>query len=144
MKTTSTFSIHFWANFSRVKDGQTLLYARITVNGKRATLGLKQKVAVADWDIHKNRMRGTNPQARLVNSYLDEVYSSLFSCYQSLKLTHKVITAQAIKSKYLGSPQDAKTLSDIINYHNEDKAGKLKWGTKKNYFTTQKTYLDFF
>ncbi len=143
MKTTSTFSIHFWANFSRVKDGQTLLYARITVNGKRATIGLKQKVAVADWDIHKNRMRGTNQQARLINSYLDEVYSSLFSCYQSLKLTHKVITAQTIKRKYLGNAEDAKTLNDIINYHTEDMAGKLKWGTQKNYFTTQKYISGF-
>ncbi len=143
MKTTPTFSIHFWANFSRVKDGQTLLYARITVNGKRATIGLKQKVAVADWDIHKNRIRGTNQQARLINSYLDEVYSSLFSCYQSLKLTHKVITAQSIKRKYLGNAEDAKTLSDIINYHTEDMAGKLKWGTQKNYFTTQKYISGF-
>ncbi|MEA1787010.1 site-specific integrase [Arenibacter sp. GZD96] len=143
MKTTPTFSIHFWANFSRVKDGQTLLYARITVNGKRATIGLKQRVAVADWDIHKNRMRGTNQQARLINSYLDEVYSSLFSCYQSLKLTHKVITAQSIKRKYLGNAEDAKTLSDIINYHTEDMAGKLKWGTQKNYFTTQKYISGF-
>lgn len=143
MKTTSTFSIHFWANFSRVKDGHALLYARITVNGKRATIGLKQKVTVADWDIHKNRMRGTNQQARLTNGYLDEVYSSLFTCYQSLKLTNKVITAQSIKSKYLGNAEDAKTLGDIINYHNEDMAGKLKWGTQKNYFTTQKYISGF-
>ncbi len=143
MKTTPTFSIHFWANFSRVKDGQTLLYARITVNGKRATIGLKQRVAVAEWDIRKNRMRGTNQQARLINSYLDEVYSSLFSCYQSLKLTHKVITAQSIKRKYLGNAEDAKTLNDIINYHTEDMAGKLKWGTQKNYFTTQKYISGF-
>ncbi|SEC70858.1 hypothetical protein SAMN05192540_3866 [Maribacter dokdonensis] len=36
MKTSSTFSILFWADFSRVKNNQASLYARITVNGKRA------------------------------------------------------------------------------------------------------------
>ncbi len=143
MKTSSSFSIMFWANFSRVKDGHTLLYARITVNGKRATIGLKQKVNIADWDIHKNRIRGTNEKARTVNNYLDGVYSSLFNCYQSLKLTNKVITAQTIKSKYLGNADEAKTLSDIINYHNQDMEGKLKWGTQKNYLTTLKYISSF-
>lgn len=143
MKTTSTFGIVFWADASRLKNGQAPLYTRITVNGKRVTISLKRKVSLAEWDGHKGRVKGTNQQARIVNNYLDEVYNSLFTCYQSLKLTSKVTTAQAIKSMYLGNSEDAKTLSDIVNYHKEDMVGKLKWGTQKNYFTTQKYISGF-
>ncbi|GLB54179.1 hypothetical protein NBRC110019_32200 [Neptunitalea chrysea] len=60
MKTTATFSILFWADFSRAKNNQASIYVRITVNGKRATISLKRKVPVSDWDVHKGRSRGTN------------------------------------------------------------------------------------
>jgi len=74
MKTTSTFSILFWADFSKAKDDQTSLYARIMVNGKRAITSLKRKVVVSDLDIHKNRARSTSQKTRILNNYLDEVY----------------------------------------------------------------------
>lgn len=143
MKTTTTFSILFWADFSRTKENQASLYARITVNGKRATLSLKRKVPISDWDAHKGRSRGTNQNARILNNYLDEVNSSLFKCYQDLKLEHKLVTSQAIKARYLGEDEDSHSVIDIIKYHNEDMQGKLKWGTQKNYYTTQKYITDF-
>jgi hypothetical protein len=35
MRNTNTFSILFWTDQKNMKDGQALLYARITVDGKR-------------------------------------------------------------------------------------------------------------
>ena len=143
MKTSSTFSILFWADFPRAKEKQASIYARITVNGKRATISLKRKVEVSDWDAHKNRARGTSQKTRTLNNYLDEVYSSIFKCYQDLKMEHKVITSQTIKARYLGEDEQNHSVIDIINYHNEDMVDKLKWGTQKNYFTTQKYISKF-
>ncbi|MBU2902912.1 site-specific integrase [Maribacter dokdonensis] len=137
MKTSSTFSILFWANFSRVKDNQASLYARITVNGKRASISLKRKVLVSDWDVHKSRAKGTTQKSRILNSYLDETYNHIFKSYRDLKLEHKLITAQSIKSRYLGEDETHHSINDIITYHNEDMKDKLKWGTQKNYYTTQ-------
>lgn len=96
MKTTATFSILFWADFSRAKANQASVYVRITVNGKRATISLKRKVPGSDWDAHKGRSRGTNQKTRIFNYYLEEVNSSIFKCYQELKLEHKLITSQAL------------------------------------------------
>jgi len=137
MKTSSTFSILFWADFSRTKNDQASIYARITVNGKRATISLKRKVLVSDWDVHKNRARGTNQKSRILNSYLDETYNHLFKCYRDLMNEYKLITAQAVKARYLGNDENNRSITDIINYHNEDMVNKLKWGTQKNYYTTQ-------
>lgn len=137
MKATSTFSILFWADFSRAKNEQASIYARITVNGKRATISLKRKVLITDWDVHKNRARGTNQKSRTLNSYLDETYNHFFKYYRDLMAEHKVITSEAIKARYFGQNENNHTIIDIVNYHNEDMVSKLKWGTQKNYFTTQ-------
>ncbi|WP_047415353.1 site-specific integrase [Cellulophaga sp. Hel_I_12] len=143
MKTTATFSILFWADSARAKNKQAAIYARITVNGKRATLSLKRKVLIFDWDAHKGRVRGTNQHSRILNNYLEEVNSSLFKSYQDLKNERKLITSQAIKSRYLGEDQQNYSINDIIRYHTEDMEGKLKWGTQKNYYTTQKYISKF-
>jgi hypothetical protein len=143
MKTSSTFSILFWADFSRAKNKQAPIYARITVNGKRATISLKRKIFITDWDVHKNRARRTSQKSRTLNSYLDETYNHLFKCYRDLMAEHKLITSQAIKARYFGQDENNHTIMDIINYHNEDMVSKLKWGTKKNDFTTQKYISKF-
>ena len=143
MKTSTTFSILFWADFSRAKKEHASIYARITVNSKRATISLKRKVLITDWDIHKNRARGTNQKSRMLNSYLDETFNHLFKCYRDLKAEQKLITSQAIKARYFGQDDTSHSIMDIVNYHNEDMVNKLKWGTQKNYFTTQKYISKF-
>ena len=143
MKTSSTFSIMFWADFARANDNQASLYARITVNGKRSTISLKRKVLISDWDAHRNRARGNSQKSRVLNSYLDESYTFLFECYRELKAERKLITAQAVKARYFGEDDDNRSIMDIVNYHNEDMEGKLKWGTQKNYFTTQRYISKF-
>ena len=143
MRTSSTFSIMFWADFARANDNQASLYARITVNGKRSTISLKRKVLISDWDAHRNRARGNSQKSRILNSYLDESYTFLFECYRELRAERKLITAQAVKARYFGEDDDNRSIKDIINYHNEDMKGKLKWGTQKNYFTTQRYIFKF-
>tara|TARA_R110002033_G_scaffold146321_2_gene183802 strand:- start:5638 stop:6072 length:435 start_codon:yes stop_codon:yes gene_type:complete len=143
MKTTATFSILFWADLSRAKDNQDSSYSRITVNGKRATISLKRKVPISDWDAHKGRSLGTNQTTRTLNNYLEEVNRSLFKCYQDLKLEYKLITSQAVKARYLVEDEQNDSVNDIIKYHNDDMQDKLKLSTQKNYYTTKK-YLSKF
>ena len=143
MKSSTTFSILFWADFARAKDNRASIYARITVNGKRATISLKRKVLVSDWDIHRNRAKGNSQKSRMLNSYLDDTYTYLFECYRKLKAQHKLITAQSVKARYLGEDDTSRSVQDIIDYHNDDMKGKLKWGTQKNYFTTQRYISEF-
>ncbi|MGY8911511.1 MAG: hypothetical protein ACKVIG_16855, partial [Flavobacteriales bacterium] len=41
MQSQNTFSLLFWVNASRAKNNIVSVYARITVNGKRANISLK-------------------------------------------------------------------------------------------------------
>ena len=143
MKTSSSFSILFWVNLSRTKNSKASLYARITVNGKRAAISLNRKVLITAWDSDRNRSKGTGQKSRILNTYLDETYNQLFQAYQDLKSEKKRITARAIKARFLGLDVINRSVMDIISYHNEDMKGKLKWGTQKNYFTTQRYISNF-
>lgn len=138
MKTSSTFSILFWVDFSRAKNDQASVYARITVNGKRTTLSLKRKAFIDNWDVHRNRAKGTSQKSRILNSYLDETYNLLFECYRDLKTEQKFITAQAVKARYLGTDNNRATLLDLMDYHKTKMEGILTEGTLKNYRTTAK------
>ena len=80
MQTIHTFSVLFWLKLANKKDSKAPLYARITVNGRRAEISLKRKVAISDWDAFKNRLKGLGSEAKQVNNYLDGVRSRLFEC----------------------------------------------------------------
>lgn len=57
MRSTNTFSILFLVNQKNKNDNQALLYARITVNGKRVNLSLKRKIDVSLWDSKEKGQR---------------------------------------------------------------------------------------
>ncbi|HEX9826740.1 MAG TPA: site-specific integrase [Flavobacteriaceae bacterium] len=143
MKTSTTFSILFWPKLSKAKNGKAPLYARITVNGKRAEISLKRKIKIEYWSSAKNKVKGTNQEARIINAFLDQVSSGLHKSKNELKSEGKIISAQTIKARYLKEDEQNHSLNDIIKYHNEDMVGKLKWGTQKNYFTTRGYIADF-
>ena len=143
MKTSKTFSIHFWLNKAKKKNGIAPVYARVTVNGKRAEISLKRYQSVTSWDSKTKRAKPRTPNASALNAYLDQVYADLLASQKELLSEFKMITSQAIKARYLGEDDDQKTLLDLIDYHNSTMKSVLKFGTLKNYYTTEK-YLKKF
>lgn len=143
MQTNTTFSIIFFTRKPRGFSNELSIYARITINGKRSEISLKRNVPVNDWDVNKARCRGNTSKIKFLNAYLDEVHSKLLDCHKQLFAEGKVISANSIKARFLGEDENHKTLRDIINYHNSNMIDVLKFGTMKNYYTTEK-YLDKF
>jgi len=143
MKNAYTFSILFWLKLANAKNGKAPLYARITVNGKRAELSLKQKITISNWDPSKNKLKGLNDESKLINSYLKQIQAKLFGCYQKLSNEDKPFSSAIIKAHFLGENVSRYSLSDIIEYHNEHMKSTLRWGTQKNYFTTHKYIFSF-
>lgn len=87
--------------------------------------------------------RGSRDDIKSLNHYQEEVRSKLVSCYQEMQLHNQLITADDIKSKFLGSDQKAHTLGSLIAYHSMYSKEKLAPGTLKNYSSTRK-YLEKF
>lgn len=143
MKTKSTFTVIFFTRKSRSNPNEIYIYARITVNGKRSEMSLKRSIDQNQWDSTKNRGRGNSEKTRILNAYLDGVYNKLLQCHKELLEEDKVVTSDAIKSRYLGEDDNSKTLKELIAYHNGNMIHVLKAGTMKNYYTTER-YLQKF
>ncbi len=137
MKTSTTFSILIWIKKSNSKTNQAKLYARITVNQKRVNISLKKDVDVSAWDKNKSQIIGNSQKARITNNYIEQVKVKLFQSYQNLKLEDKLITAQAIKSNFLGEDEVFKSMEYLITYHNDKMAYKLHKDTMRHYKSSQ-------
>ena len=145
MQTSKTFSIHFWLSMAKKKDDFAPIYARITVDGKRAEISLKRFTSVTYWDTRSKRANSRTSEGKSLNVYLDQVYSDLLECQKQLVGESKYVTAQAIKARYLGEDEQHKTLLQLVSYHNKNMISVIKPGTLKNYYTTEryiKRYLN--
>lgn len=139
----NTFSILFFTRKSRSNSRLLKIYCRITVNGKRSEMSLQRSISVNNWDVSKGKARGTTTNAQILNNYLDNIYSKLLNCHKQLLEEDKIISASAIKARYLGKDDNRKTLVELIEYHNTNMSSVLKPGTLKNYYTTEKYLKEF-
>ncbi|MDG1729439.1 MAG: Arm DNA-binding domain-containing protein [Algibacter sp.] len=126
MKTRSTFTVIFFTRKSRSTPNQISIYVRITVNGKRSEISLKRSIDQNQWDSTKNRGRGQSERIKVLNAYLDGVYNKLLQCHKELLEEDKIVSADAIKSRYLGEDDTSKTLKELIAYHNGNMMDQVK------------------
>ena len=143
MKKVNTFGIQFVIRKHRIKDGKAPIYARITVNTSRCEISVKQRIHIDNWNNGKGMAKGKNPDISKLNSYLEQIRSQLTNHYQNLISNKQVVTAEAIKNKFLGIDKSEKTLKELMDFHNVQMDENLKWGTLKNYFTTSR-YINVF
>lgn len=143
METKITFSILFWLNVTKSKNDIAPIYARVTVNGRRAEISLKRSCLVDSWDHDAHRIKGRKAEKTSINAYLDRIYSRLLDCQEALQKENKLINAKAIKARFLGLDDTSKSLTDILDYHNEHMEDVLKPGTLKNYKTTERYLKEY-
>lgn len=144
MKTSQTFSIHFWLKkTARKNNGNVPIYVRITVDGIRADLSIKRTIREDHRSHGVGRLNPRTSGARNINEYLDEVRSKLTDCHKQLHSENTLITARAIKLRYLGKDRTVGTLMELIRYRRKNGIQKLEPGTSKNYSATEK-YLKRF
>lgn len=139
MKSTKTFRIHFWLKkTTKRKNGKFPIYARITVNHKRVDLSMQRSINDSYWSVESGRAMNKMPNSRELNTYLNAVYSRLVECHSQLFQENVIITAKAIKKRYLGIDIEVKTLKELIRFHEKNEFIHLKSGTIKNYGSTEK------
>ncbi len=143
MRTKNTFSILFWADQKSKKNDQALLYARINVNQKRVNISLKKKIPLSIWNPKLKKAKGTSAEARQINQYLAQVNSQIFQIYQDLKFKNQLITAQLIKSSFLGEDENNKSLNELISYHSNKIKNTLATGTIRNFGITENYITKF-
>lgn len=98
----NTYSINFGARKTKArKDGTTPIEATITVNGKRANFSTGRKVRLEDWNVAKQRVKGTSEQANLINAYLQQIKNKLAKLELQLLERGYIITATLLRMHIL-------------------------------------------
>ncbi|GGF73158.1 site-specific integrase [Wenyingzhuangia marina] len=138
MVSSNTYSLLTWLYTQKVEPGFATIYFRITINSKRANISLNKKVKIDSWDNSKSKFKGNSNEARIINQYLKEEESKIAKAYQELEYEEKLITAQLVKARYLGTDQKHKSLQDLITYHNQFVEKKIHKDTLRSYKTSQK------
>jgi hypothetical protein len=102
MKTDQTFAIDFIIRSRKGKKTSALLYARVTVNGERKEISLKERIKSNDWYKAREMIRGSSVEVKKINRLIDHVRFRLKDKYRILSEKQCSITAEAIKEAYLG------------------------------------------
>ncbi len=144
MTITQTFNVHFWLKKSSIRKDETIpIYARIWIDSIPVDVSTKEALLEEHWSAMAGRVKARTKNAKYINDILDDVYSNIKTAYKQLKDEGRVITAQAIKLRYLGKDKAVLTYKDLIEYHRDNELKKLAQGTIKNYGATEK-YIDRF
>jgi hypothetical protein len=143
MRTDSTLGVIFFTRKKRNDPEKLDIYVRITVNKERAEFSIKRDISVCNWDIFRCRAKETDQNLILLNTYLDDVYAEVLNAHKQLHSERKLITAKAIKLMYFGEDEERMTLMKAVEYHNSNINKSLRWGTLKNYFSTEKYLKQF-
>ena len=144
MLENSRLSVVFVTRKLNLEAGNIRLYARVTVDGKRAEFSLNRELQVSLWDEKRKRGKGFSKYVISLNKYLDQVFTGLHEAHRQLLQEEVDITSALVKARYLGEDERGKTLLDLITYHNTAMLTVLRKGTMKNYYTTERCIKEFF
>jgi predicted site-specific integrase-resolvase len=97
MRSAHSFAINFIKRNCIGDKKRALLYARISVDGERAEISLKEQINSDDWDSRKEILKGKTIQVKELNQHIEDVRYQLKTKYRALLENDSLITAEAIK-----------------------------------------------
>lgn len=112
-------------------DGKAMIYARVTINGKRSEFSLGRRVDEQRWDSRGSKLRGTTTEVSNFNRFLDNVKNGLYDIYDSLLKEREDISATIIKNIYLGKEGKEYMVLEIFQEHNDEIESLLDKGFTK-------------
>lgn len=150
MKNNNKFGVHFVMRSRKNAEGKFPIYARIVIGIQRVELSMNTALLSKEWNHGNGEALPLNDDLRDVNQLLFTTRQKLTNHYNELSKRLKEITPELIKHAYLGdnyvAPKERKvcvvkepekTLLWLIKEHNAIMLPVLKWGTMKNYYTTE-------
>lgn len=111
----STFSILFYANKSKLKNGIVPIMGRVTINGTQSQFSCKQSIPLDLWDVKGNRAKGRSREALQLNRDLDNIKAQLIKHYQHLSDKEGFVTAEMVRNAYQGLGSEYETLLNAFD-----------------------------
>ncbi|WP_316848853.1 site-specific integrase [Pedobacter agri] len=142
MKSNHSFSVNSFVRRNREAFGRAPIYVKITVDGSRVFIPVKQTVEIAQWNQKAQKLKGNSPENISARDRMRQMLNEINQAYDELRFQKEVVTAEKIKIKVEGDEQ-GKTLKDLIKYHFDQPGKLLAPGTLKNYYSTERFLSEF-
>ena len=143
-----SFAILFHPKTASIdKNGNAMIYLRITVNGQRSETSIKRRIHPSRWNTSKGQTVGKSHEEMDLNRYMSIIRSKIYKIHESLVIEDKPFTAWTIKNLYQNKGKTHKTLLKVFQNHNEQiekLVGKdYSYGCYRRYVRTKDHLADF-
>lgn len=85
MRSTHSFAINFIKRNCSGNKNKALIYTRISVDGERAEISLKEHIHPNDWDANKEIVKGKTIEVKEFNQHIEDVRFQIKSKYRMLQ-----------------------------------------------------------
>lgn len=115
----STFKVLFYLKKrSEKKNGEVMIMARITIDGKLCQFSTKQSILPENWNIAADKAKGKD--AGKINALLEDIKASLNNIYHEQQWRDNYVTAEKVKNEFLGHSEKHETILNLFKKHNDD------------------------
>ncbi|MBQ7427284.1 MAG: phage integrase SAM-like domain-containing protein, partial [Prevotella sp.] len=119
----STFSVLFYVNRGKEKNGIVPIMGRVTINCTQSQFSCKKSIPLTLWDAKGNCAKGRSKEALQLNRDLDNIKAQIIKHYQHLADREAFVTAEMVRNSYQGFGSEYETLlnafdKDIASFKN--------------------------
>jgi hypothetical protein len=148
MKIAPNFSFLYLIRKNAASNSKCPIYCRVTINGQRTEIALGINVEEKTFNKSAGLIKGSTKEAQAINAQLDEARNRLRKIYNDLSEKNEAVSAEMVREAFAGKKTNQKTLLELITWHNEMFAQKVKSGVRAQAsllkFNTTKSKLQAF
>ncbi len=100
-------------------DGISVIYTRITINGKRSEFSTGRQIELRKWSSGSGNAKGNSEESKSINRYLDSIRSKLYDIHDRLLRDNLTISPKIINDIYFGQGEEERMLMEIFQEHND-------------------------
>ncbi|WP_348825531.1 site-specific integrase [Flavobacterium aestuarii] len=144
----TTVSVLFYIKRSKANnEGICPIYARVTIQAKRFEFSTNKYVNPERWSSEGTKVKGTNEEARTINSHLDYLKNQVLEAEKRLFKKDIKVTSENLKNELFEANETKRMLIPIFQDHNnkiKELVGKeYAPGTLERYKTSLSHTIEF-
>tara|TARA_R110002012_G_C11667602_1_gene612740 strand:- start:4909 stop:6180 length:1272 start_codon:yes stop_codon:yes gene_type:complete len=117
----STINVIFYPKKRKSSSNKLVpIYARITLDGKRAEFSTGKQVNPSKWDANTGRLRGKTPEILVLNRFFDTLKNKCVTIYDEEVRNEEYVDAETVKNVFLGKGQKQYMILEIFQDHNDE------------------------
>lgn len=126
-------SILMYLKSRKIANGESPIYLRVTVDGKRKELSLNKSIDPSRWDQKRQRGKGNSEAILTLNKKLVSVENSINLLSQELVNGRIRVTIESLMNKYVGAEVKIHNLIEVFEYENKRIKKLVELGTYNKY-----------